>query len=219
MFRGAARSFHALVLFYERSDHLRNIGNIIERDDGRPIEVVSTEDVFFEIVYPPELEYTYRIRPAQDFGAPFNASFSERKIGLVPVEPQTGCRRPDNADKLAGRVALVWRGDCSFFLKTAIAEDAGAKAVIVADYLPNSIDEERESPLWMDHYYIEMASDNDIAKTRTVNIPAGFLLGKNGRMIKETLKRLKLQFAVINIPVNMTFAPLTEFHHPPWVVL
>jgi len=29
------------------------------------------EDIFFEISHPPELQYTYRIRPAKSFGAPF----------------------------------------------------------------------------------------------------------------------------------------------------
>lgn len=28
-------------------------------------------DIFFEIVDPPELQYTYRIRPAKTFGTPF----------------------------------------------------------------------------------------------------------------------------------------------------
>lgn len=31
-------------------------------------------DIFFEIIEPSELEYTYRIRPAKDFGAPFVSS-------------------------------------------------------------------------------------------------------------------------------------------------
>jgi len=28
-------------------------------------------DIFFEITHPPELQYTYRIRPAKSFGIPF----------------------------------------------------------------------------------------------------------------------------------------------------
>jgi len=28
-------------------------------------------DIFFEITHPPELQYTYRIRPAKTFGVPF----------------------------------------------------------------------------------------------------------------------------------------------------
>ncbi|XP_043266623.1 PRADC1-like protein [Venturia canescens] len=194
----------------------RSAGNYEHHHD--PLIKDTIEDVFFEILHPPELSYTYRIRPTEDFGTRFNDSFSGRKIALVPVEPETGCRKPDNIEKLDGNVALVWRGDCTFFQKSAIAEDSGAKAIIVADYHTKSIDDERESPMWMDYYYIEMTSgDND--RKRNINIPAGFLLGKNGRIIRDTLRRLKLPHAIINIPVNLTFSPITDFHQPPWVAL
>jgi len=32
-------------------------------------------DIFFEITHPPELQYTYRIRPAKTFGVPFVNNF------------------------------------------------------------------------------------------------------------------------------------------------
>lgn len=38
---------------------------------GSYINTSIGSDVFFEIIYPPELEYTYKLRPAKDFGAPF----------------------------------------------------------------------------------------------------------------------------------------------------
>lgn len=40
-------------------------------NDGTSIADIIGGDVFFEIIDPEELEYTYRIRPAKDFGAPF----------------------------------------------------------------------------------------------------------------------------------------------------
>lgn len=39
--------------------------------EGTSTAEIIAGDVFFEIVDPVELEYTYRIRPAKDFGAPF----------------------------------------------------------------------------------------------------------------------------------------------------
>lgn len=39
--------------------------------DGTSTVDIINGDVFFEIIDPVELEYTYRIRPAKDFGAPF----------------------------------------------------------------------------------------------------------------------------------------------------
>lgn len=173
------------------------------------------EDVYFEIVYPPELEYTYKLRPAVDFGAPFNASFLEEEIPLVPAVPATGCQLADNADDLRGHVALVERGDCSFFAKSLIAEKAGAKAVIIAGYHSAALDEPVTSSLSSDYYYVEMTHDNSVSDS--VSIPAGFLLGVNGRMIRETLKRLNQPFALINIPVNLTFTSVDKLPQPPWV--
>ncbi|XP_076650355.1 PRADC1-like protein isoform X2 [Halictus rubicundus] len=174
-------------------------------------------DVFFEIIHPPELEYTYKLRPAKDFGVPFNASFLEEKIPLVPAEPPQGCQLAKNAKELKGRVALVERGNCTFFVKSMMVEEAGAKAVIIADYLP-TIEESTTNPLWVDYYYIEMTRDITIPPSKTVNIPAGFLLGKNGKMIRQTLKRLNQPFALINIPVNLTYTSLDKVHQPPWLL-
>lgn len=39
--------------------------------EGTSIPEVLGSDVFFEIIEPGELGYTYRLRPAKDFGAPF----------------------------------------------------------------------------------------------------------------------------------------------------
>lgn len=174
-------------------------------------------DVFFEIIHPPELEYTYKLRPAKDFGAPFNASFLEERIPLVPTDPPHGCQIAKNAKELKGRIALVERGDCSFFAKSIMAEEAGAKAVIIADYHSSSIEESITNSLWAEYYYIEMIRDDTIPSTKTVNIPAGFLLGKNGKMIRQTLKRLNQPFALINIPVNLTYTSLDKLHQPPWL--
>ncbi|XP_068978638.1 PRADC1-like protein [Bombus flavifrons] len=169
-------------------------------------------DVFFEIIYPPELEYTYKLRPAKDFGAPFNASFLEEGIPLVPNDPPHGCQVARNAKELKGRIALVERGDCSFFAKSIMAEEAGAKAVIIADYHSSSIEGSIANSIWAEYYYIDMIRDDTIPSTKTVNIPAGFLHGMNGKMIWQTLKRLNQPFALINIPVN-----LTTFHRHPWL--
>ena len=146
-----------------------------------------------------------------------NASFLEEGIPLVPTDPPHGCQVAKNAKELKGRIALVERGDCSFFAKSIMAEEAGAKAVIIADYHSSSIEESITNSLWAEYYYIEMIRDDTIPSTKTVNIPAGFLLGKNGKMIRQTLKRLNQPFALINIPVNLTYTSLDKLHQPPWL--
>uniref|UniRef100_A0A1B0CL84 Putative protease-associated domain protein n=1 Tax=Lutzomyia longipalpis TaxID=7200 RepID=A0A1B0CL84_LUTLO len=163
-------------------------------------------DVFFEVLDPEELEYTYRLRPAKDFGAPFNASFRFPRIALVPVVPFDACSSADivNGDSLEGNVAFVERGECSFLTKAINVEKHGARAVIVTE---SSMPEEEE-------YYIEMVHDNT---GRETNIPAGFLIGINGRIILQTLKKLRRNYAIINIPVNLTFTPPHQINHPPWM--
>lgn len=68
--------------------------------------------MFFEITDPPELEYTYRIRPAKDFGGTFNSRFKLPDVALVPVYPSDACllNQIVNVDEIRGNVALVERG-------------------------------------------------------------------------------------------------------------
>ncbi|XP_039482635.1 PRADC1-like protein [Drosophila santomea] len=160
-------------------------------------------DVFFEILSPSDLEYTYRLRPAKDFGS----AFSERLEGvpLVLTDPPGACQEIRNARDLNGGVALIDRGECSFLTKTLQAEAAGALAAIITEFNPSSPEFE---------HYIEMIHDNS---QQDANIPAGFLLGKNGVIIRSTLQRLKRVHALINIPVNLTFTPPSKINHPPWL--
>jgi hypothetical protein len=45
--------------------------NNLHTYDGISSSDITGGDVFFEIIEPDELGYTYRIRPAKDFGAQF----------------------------------------------------------------------------------------------------------------------------------------------------
>lgn len=47
--------------------------NLHTYDGVSSIDIIGA-DVFFEIIEPEELGYTYRIRPAKDFGAPLVSS-------------------------------------------------------------------------------------------------------------------------------------------------
>ncbi|KAK9871243.1 hypothetical protein WA026_011518 [Henosepilachna vigintioctopunctata] len=157
--------------------------------DGTSTAEIIAGDVFFEITDPVELEYTYRIRPAKDFGAPFNESYIVKNAALVPIIPKYG--------------SFIERGECSFKKKSLIAEQAGARAVIITDI--SKANEE---------YFIEMIDDDSEGE---VHIPAAFLMGKNGLMITKTLERLQRQYAIINLPVNLTFTPAHKMNQPPWL--
>ncbi len=87
-------------------------------------------------------------------------------ISLVPSDPECGCGSYFNAEEVEGKIALVERGECSFVSKVLKAEEAGAVGIIVTD-----------DDLHNDELYIIMQDDTT---EREVNIPAGFMLGKNG---------------------------------------
>ncbi|XP_060801443.1 PRADC1-like protein isoform X2 [Amyelois transitella] len=182
------------------------VANDLHFHDGASSVDTVAGDVFFEILDPPELRYTYRIRPAKDFGTTFNETLRFQRARLVPTVPLHSCSDIVNHDDIVGHIALSERGECSFVFKTAKAQQAGARAVIITE----SVDKWDES---LDHL-IEMVDDK---MELDVNIPAGFLLGRSGATILRTLQRLRKNYAVINLPINMTHVPLSKMNQPPWI--
>ncbi|XP_015914239.1 PRADC1-like protein [Parasteatoda tepidariorum] len=175
--------------------------NIIPSVDGFKDTYIK-EDIYFEIIEPDTLHYTYKVRPAHEFGTPFNGSF--HSIGLVLTEPASGCNIPMNKLELHNNIALMDRGSCSFLSKCINAEKVGVVAVIIAD---NDISN--------DDQYIDMVTDTT---DRNCSVPAMFLLGKDGYMIKRSLRTLNLTRAIINIPINMTYVFPHDQKQPPWVL-
>jgi hypothetical protein len=123
----------------------------------------------------------------------------------VLSEPNDACTALKNGYDIKGKIALVERGECSFLTKVIQAEEAGAIGAIITD---------THSQADVD-YYIEMVHDNT---NRDTNIPAGYLMGRSGRMIMNSLNKHGLDRAIINIPVNLTFVPTEMINHPPWAM-
>ena len=88
------------------------------------------------------------------------------------------CAAPANAGALAGKIALIDRGTCSFTVKVKNAENAGAIGVIVADNVPG------EYPIIMG------GTDN------TITTPAFMVSFETGDTIKASL--------AASTPVNVT---------------
>jgi len=162
---------------------------------------VGKDYLFFEISEPEVLAYTYKVNPAS-FTPTWNTSLTG--VHLVPTDPPCGCGYIQNHEEVEGKVALMERGDCSFVSKVKRAQSAGALGAIITDQ-----DETN------DELYIAMIDDTT---EREVNIPAAFLLGINGNIIKKTLERLSLSAAVINIPVNISTISPYKLNQPPWLV-
>ncbi|CAG4930144.1 unnamed protein product [Colias eurytheme] len=193
-------------LFFSFLGEVSPGANDLHFHDGSTSADVIGGDVFFEILEPPELRYSYRIRPAKDFGGTFNSTFRMEKARLVPTDPINSCSDISNYEEVDGNIALAERGDCSFVFKTAVAQIAGARAIIITESIHRWDDS-------LDHL-IEMVDDK---MQIDVNIPSAFLLGRNGATIIRTLKKLHLQYAIINIPVNMTYIPINKMNQPPWI--
>jgi len=164
--------------------------------------IILDEELYFQVVQPDEIKYTFKIARTKHFGTPFSEALYH--VPLVPVIPLQGCSRPVNIEKLKGTVALVVRGECSFLSKAVLAEQYGAMAVIVMD-----------SDFHNDNDLIYMQDDET---QRKVDIPALFILGKDGYMILKTLRKLELDHAIINIPVNVSGISLHKQNQPPWVL-
>ncbi|XP_030419049.1 protease-associated domain-containing protein 1 isoform X2 [Gopherus evgoodei] len=124
------------------------------------------------------------------------------QIHLVPADPPEACGELNNGVFIQDQIALVERGGCSFLSKTRVVQEHGGRAVIIAD---NAYDN--------DSFYVEMIQDS----TRlTADIPALFLLGRDGYMIRRSLEQHGLPWAIISIPVNVTSIPAYEMMQPPW---
>jgi hypothetical protein len=162
--------------------------------------LVYEDTYYFEIVDPPSLSYTYKLRQAKDFGVSFDRQY--KKVRLVVAEPVEACRAITNDVKNA--VTMVLRGGCSFLTKSKYAEDAGALAVIVADN-----DEEN------DESFVDMVDDTT---GRAVGIPSMFMMGKDGLMIRRRLMMAGLTAAIVNIPVNLTGVAIGSAKLPPWTL-
>uniref|UniRef100_A0A8I5MX99 Protease-associated domain-containing protein 1 n=1 Tax=Papio anubis TaxID=9555 RepID=A0A8I5MX99_PAPAN len=124
------------------------------------------------------------------------------QIHLVPAEPPEACGELSNGFFIQDQIALVERGGCSFLSKTRVVQEHGGRAVIISD---NAVDN--------DSFYVEMIQDST---QRTADIPALFLLGRDGYMIRRSLEQHGLPWAIISIPVNVTSIPTFELLQPPW---
>lgn len=164
------------------------------------LELYFDEEIFFQVLHPEEIRYTFRVVRTTNFGVKFSEVL--RSVPLIPAEPLLCCSPPSNADALKGGIALVIRGECSFLSKAVKAEQAGAVAVIVMDSQVDNDDD-----------FILMDED---ATQRPVNIPAMFLTGKDGYMLIKSLRTLKLDRAIIDIPVNVSAIPVHKQNQPPW---
>uniref|UniRef100_A0AAA9SH17 Protease-associated domain-containing protein 1 n=1 Tax=Bos taurus TaxID=9913 RepID=A0AAA9SH17_BOVIN len=120
--------------------------------------------LYFQVLSPGDIRYIFTATPAKDFGGIFHTRYEQ--IHLVPAEPSEACGELSNGFFIQDQIALVERGGCSFLSKTRVVQEHGGRAVIISD---NAVDN--------DSFYVEMIQDST---QRTADIPALFLLGRDG---------------------------------------
>lgn len=160
------------------------------------------ELLYFRVISPEDVAYIFSAAPAKDFGGDFESSYEE--IYLVPAEPADGCSELQNRELIHGQVILLERGGCSFVHKARAVEEAGGRAVIITDDAADN-----------DSQYLDMITDGSTVKP---SIPALFLLGRDGLMIRRSLQRQALPWAVISIPVNVSSLASFPLRQPPWTL-
>ncbi|XP_068422380.1 protease-associated domain-containing protein 1-like [Clinocottus analis] len=169
---------------------------------GRMSGLGINELLYFRVISPEEIGYIFSAAPAKDFGGDFTSSYPE--IFLVPSDPADGCSELEDREILQGQVVLVERGGCSFVQKARHVEEAGGRAVLIADDASDN-----------DSQFLDMIADGSAAKP---SIPALFLLGRDGMMIRRSLQRQALPWAVISIPVNVSSLASFPLKQPPWTL-
>ncbi|XP_060239635.1 protease-associated domain-containing protein 1 isoform X1 [Meriones unguiculatus] len=191
--------------------------------------------LYFQVLSPGDIRYIFTATPAKDFGGIFHTRYDQ--IHLVPAEPPEACGELSNGFFIQDQIALLCTDEpqvlygpfilprrgceggaasaclsfglittssrgCSFLSKTRVVQEHGGRAVIISD---NAVDN--------DSFYVEMIQDST---KRTADIPALFLLGRDGYMIRRSLEQHGLPWAIISIPVNVTSIPTFELLQPPW---
>uniref|UniRef100_A0A673GXE0 alpha-1,2-Mannosidase n=1 Tax=Sinocyclocheilus rhinocerous TaxID=307959 RepID=A0A673GXE0_9TELE len=118
--------------------------------------------------------------PAQ-FGLDLFKSSSGVRGFVTVAEPYNGCSELSNGEIVAGRIALLQRGQCMFAEKARHIHKAGAIGGIVID--DNEGSSSDTAPLF------QMAGDG--RNTDDVTLPLLFLFHKEGNILLEALKEYR----------------------------
>ncbi|MBN3322845.1 EDEM3 protein, partial [Atractosteus spatula] len=118
--------------------------------------------------------------PAQ-FGTDLSKSHRGVQGYVALSEPYSGCSELSNAAVVAGRIALLQRGQCMFAEKARNIQKAGAIGGIVID--DNEGSSSDTAPLF------QMAGDG--RSTDDITIPLLFLFHKEGNIVLEALREYR----------------------------
>uniref|UniRef100_A0A8B9RG39 alpha-1,2-Mannosidase n=1 Tax=Astyanax mexicanus TaxID=7994 RepID=A0A8B9RG39_ASTMX len=137
--------------------------------------------------------------------AQFGMDLSKSSLGVrgfvTVAEPYAGCSELSNAEFVAGRIALLQRGQCMFAEKARNIQKAGAIGGIVID--DNEGSSSDTAPLF------QMAGDG--RSTDDVTLPLLFLFHKEGNILLEALKEHREVEVLLSEKVSSTVQLKSSF--------
>ncbi|KAF6780474.1 hypothetical protein AHF37_00085 [Paragonimus kellicotti] len=145
--------------------------------------------VYMRVLDPPDIPFMMKLSLAH-IGPAFNVTYVNY---LIPTVRENSCHTPQETlgtrRPLAGSIALIMRGGCSFVGKIINAHVSGALAAIVYDSNP------------LASLTLNMVQDET---SRKVLIPSAFMSGRDGYTITDALLRWNRTRAQVDFPLNAT---------------
>lgn len=150
-------------------------------DDGFVIQITSPASIAQTI------DFGFDPGVCQWIGqSEWGADITDELCGeVVWADDSIGCVPLTNGNALAGKIALIRRGSCSFSLKAYHAQQAGAKAVIIINHFTNPLDGPCTTYANATQFLGGMTGLDSAA---AVHIPAVFLERQTGEDIDGALQ-------------------------------
>ncbi|MEQ1717159.1 MAG: PA domain-containing protein [Hyphomicrobium sp.] len=149
-------------------------------DDGFVIQITSPSSIAQTI------EHGFDAGICQWIGqSEWGADVTQELCGeVVWADDSLSCGPLTNAGALAGKIALIRRGTCSFSLKTYYAQQAGAKAVIIINHFANAQD---AGCTTYANATALLSGMTAVDSASAIHIPAVFLERETGEQIRGAI--------------------------------
>lgn len=165
----------SVIAFAQDFNSINNASMATPADGSSPIMRMHVWSLpMLSLIAPATLVDVYEAGDAE-FGDPLDSTgiAGDVVVGIDDVGPSVtdGCSALTNGDDVAGKIALLDRGDCSFIDKVDNAETAGAIAAIIVDNIDEPV--------------IGMSKPR--GKNPKVDIPSILIRKVHGQLIKNAL--------------------------------
>lgn len=151
--------------------------------------------------------YVFKAMYAEDnWGARFRGVDIIKEF--VNIRGEKACKplSKQQKAKVKGRVFLVERGECTFFIKGQNCQEAGAYACLIFDK------DENEDTKDVEMFISMPAADEDIEEAGRVDIPVGYIRRQDGLYIRQLIH----EETVTSIQLNLNSSSFSIQDQPTW---